>query len=123
MKSLFSLKVNSSNMVRRVALEGRLVSLTEGRMKKLGDILYSSNNNFFQPDHIVNVGTSIVSAFSVFLVVFVIFSEYCTTTCQKNKMKKTTKSIRRITAFMARPYVTLAIVKVLLILCPLWFLI
>ena len=66
----------------------------------------------------VNVGTLIISALSVFLVVFVIFSEYCTTTCQKNKMKKTTKSIKRITAFMARPYVTLAIVKVLLKLCP-----
>ena len=118
MKSLFSLKTKSSNKVRSVALEGRLVSRKRGMLKILGDMLYSVSSDFLNPEHIVNVGISILSAFCTVLAVFVNSSEYCTTTCRKNKKKKPTNSIMRIKAFMARSHVTSAIVRVALVLCP-----
>ena len=87
-------------------------------MKIIGDMLYSVNSDFLTPAQIVNVGISIFSAFCTVLAVFVNFSEYCTTTCQKNKKKKPTNSIMRTKAFMARSNVTSAIVRVALVLFP-----
>ena len=118
MKSLFSLKVNSSNKVRSVTLEDRLVSLPGGMVKIIGDMLYSVSSDFLNPEQIVNVGTSIFSPFCTVLAVFVNSSEYCTITCRKNKKKKPTNSIMRTKAFMARSNVTSAIVRVALVLFP-----
>ena len=115
MKSLFSLKVNSSNKVRSVTLEDRLVSLPGGMVKIIGDMLYSVSSDCLNPEQIVNVGISIVSACSTILDVFVNCSEYWITTCQKNKKKNTINSIRRITAFMALSHVNLTIVKVAIV--------
>jgi uncharacterized membrane protein YozB (DUF420 family) len=101
-----------------VAFEGRLVSLPGGTEKIIGDMLFSVSIDVLNPEQIVNVGTSIFSAFCTVLAVFVNSFEYCTTTCRKNKKKKPTNSIMRIKAFTAWSHVTLAIVRVALVLCP-----
>ena len=70
LKSLFSLKTKSSNKVRSVALGGKLVSLQGWKLKIVGEMLYSVNSDSLNPEHIVNVGISIFSAFCTVLAVF-----------------------------------------------------